>query len=123
MVGDLSWSEASTRERQSVPGILPPERGQNKLRKLRHLTGGAYAPPLAYARHSPIPRFPYPNTSLTTLPATSVSHDVAAAVEIGEQCVIEPQQVQDRGVQVVNIDLVFDRREAEDDGLVVSDEA
>ena len=34
---------------------------------------------------------------------------VAAAVEVGQQRVVEPQQVQDRGVQVVDVDLVLDR--------------
>ena len=39
--------------------------------------------------------------------------EVAAGVAVGELFVVEAQQVQDRGVQVVDVDLVLDRLEAE----------
>ena len=39
--------------------------------------------------------------------------EVAAGVAVGEPLVVEAQQVQHRGVQVVNVNGVFDRREAE----------
>ena len=39
--------------------------------------------------------------------------EVAAGVAVGELFVVEAQQVQDRGVQVVDVDLVFDGGEAE----------
>ena len=39
--------------------------------------------------------------------------EVAAGVAVGELLVVEAQQVQDRGVQVVDVDLVLDGLEAE----------
>ena len=36
--------------------------------------------------------------------------EVAAGEAVRELLVVEPQQVQDRGVQVVDVDAVFDRR-------------
>ena len=39
--------------------------------------------------------------------------EIAAGVAVGESLVVEAEQVQDRGVQVVDVDLVLDRVEAE----------
>ena len=39
--------------------------------------------------------------------------EVAAGVAVGELLVVEAEQVQDRGVQVVDVDAVFDGLEAE----------
>ena len=39
--------------------------------------------------------------------------EVAAGVAIGKSFVVESEQVQDGGVQVVDVNLVFDGREAE----------
>ena len=39
--------------------------------------------------------------------------EVAAGVAVGELLVVEAEQVQDRGVQVVDVDLVLDGGEAE----------
>ena len=39
--------------------------------------------------------------------------EVAAGVAVGELLVVEAEEVQDRGVQVVDVDLLLDRLEAE----------
>src|SRR5947208_326903 len=44
---------------------------------------------------------------------------VAAAVAIGELEVVETEQVQDRGVQVVNVDAILNRFEANLVGLAI----
>ena len=58
-------------------------------------------------------KLPQARISFTTLPCTSVRPKVAAGVAIGELLVIEAQQVQHRGVQVVNVDLLLDGLKAE----------
>ena len=49
--------------------------------------------------------------------------EVAARVAVGQPLVVEAEEVQERGVQVVVVDLVFYRGEAELVGLAVGDAA
>src|SRR5262245_48447971 len=49
--------------------------------------------------------------------------EVAAAVAIRESLVVESHEVQDRGMQIVNVDSVFDGRETEFVGRAVADPA
>ena len=39
--------------------------------------------------------------------------EIPAGVSVGEVFVVEPHEVQDGGVEIVNVHLVFDRRETE----------
>ena len=51
--------------------------------------------------------------SCTTSPGNVGQAEVAAGVTVGEPLVVEAEQVQDRGVQVVHVDAVLDGAEAE----------
>ena len=51
----------------------------------------------------------YTSTSRTTLPATSVSAVVAAGVAVRQLRVVQAHQVQDRGVEVVDVDRLLGR--------------
>ena len=64
--------------------------------------------------------FRYAKICLTTLPC-NVGQAVVAALEAeGQAFVVEAEQVQDRGLQVVDVDLVLGDREAELVGLAVA---
>ncbi len=71
--------------------------------------------PTIYAR--------YVRTSVITRPATSVRSLVAAVVVEGKFLVVQPQQVQNRGVQVVDVDFVLFGTQAQRIGRAVSHSA
>ena len=87
-----------------------PRRGKSGSTGRR---GDGYRSPVRGGGATPGSAAPHARMPFTTVPVDVGQAEVAAAVAVRQLLVVEAHQVQDRRVQVVDVDAVLDRVEAE----------